>query len=165
MYIKLAAFISKFTESDQSCCAGGLPRSVLLFLLIVWCISQAACIPGLLSQGNQSTVGRITCTQILSWQEFGKQPKWPWSWESFPGPSAQAQALLAPTYFGFTLVSSSFHILGLLRHFPKLFSAYSLSLVLICSNALFVQQIRLDCRLPFDTRGVIDGFFLLCAWA
>lgn len=54
---------------------------------------------------------------------------------------------------------------GSLRHFPKLFSAYSLSLVVICSNILFVQQFRLDCTLPFDTRGDIDGFFLLYAWA
>lgn len=46
-----------------------------------------------------------------------------------------------------------------LRHFPKLFLAYSLSLVVICSNTLFVQQFRLDCMLPFDTREDIDVFF------
>ena len=68
---------------------------------------------------------------------------------------------LVSTYFP----HSSTCFAGSLRHFPKLFSAYSLSLVVICSNTLFVQQFRLDCMLPFDTRGDVDGFFLLCVWA
>lgn len=110
----------------------------------------------------------LTCTQIFTltqiWDaakvtlELGLIPR---SLSTGTVPVSANLDSLVSSYFP----HSSTCFTGSLRHFPKLFSAYSLSLVVICFNTLFVQQFRLDCTLPFDTRGDIDGFFLLCAWA